>query len=681
MKKGLLVVACAAALGVFCGKKEEGITGEVGGKMVIGTMDLSATLSPLSPSLFGSNDILDLLFLHLHRIDPATGKMKPELAESWEFSEDLTAITYYLRRDVKWWDGQPVTAEDVFYTFERMNDPQVDYPDIARLRFIKQVEVLNPYAIRFTFDRVYADLLTDSDIMPVPKHVHEKDAAGFGANPVGNGPYRIKEWTPGAQLILAHNADFYRGRPPLDEIHIRNYVDAAAMVNDYAQGALDVVLNITPQAAQRLTENKNVLVDSRPGNSYLYIGWNLNNELLKDKDVRTALTMAIDRSDMLKTIFGGMGTISLGPLPPSSWGFNDSIQPIAYDPQKARDILARKGFEDRNRNNYLDRNGKEVVLTLITNTENPERVQILNAVVEDLKAIGIRVNARTLDAATFIGALVNKNFDGFIMGWNVSDRIDPTVYWHSDPMKSRYNFTSYHNPRVDSLIDLGVTMLNRNKAREIWREFQRLVYEDQPYTFLIAPNALAANYKRVKGADQGIALASAHTYWIPESERRIVVAAVVPEVKPVEPAGATPTVTPPAGTKPEERPEVKPPAVVAPERLLEAAAKKETTTTVVAPPPVAPPQPSVVTKPVPTKQIRPRYPESARALNVTGRVVVRVVVGVDGKVKGATVLSSFGNPACEEAALAAARQWEFNPATKDGEPFEQNVSIPFDFKP
>lgn len=678
MKKrfGFILIIIIPFMLLTCAKKEEVIKGEQGGKMVIGTADLPATISPLSPSIFGSNEILDLLFMHLHRIDPQTGKMKPELASSWEFSEDLTSITYYLRQGVKWWDGEPVTVEDIYYTFEKMRDPKVNYPDIARLRFIKKAEVVGPYAIKFTFEQVYADLLTDSDIIPVPKHIYEKVGEKFGTNPIGNGPYKIKEFIPGNTLILIYNEAYYRGRPPLDEINIRYYANTDAMITAFTQGDIDLILNITPTAAKNLAENKNIAIDSRPGNTYTYIGWNLNNEFLKDKDIRKALSIAVNRLKLLNDVFLGMGKLSLGPLPPSSWGFNEDITPVEYNPSKAKEILRQKGFEDRNRNNILDKNGRDFTLNIITNVENSDRVQILNNISGDLKALGIKVNAKTLDASSFISAIYNKNFDGFIMGWSVGEKIDPTVYWYSEPSKGKFNFVSYKNIVVDSLIDEGVIMLNRKKAKEIWGEFQKIIYEDQPYTFLVVPNEISAGYKRVKVSEEGIRLASAYTYWIPEAERRVVVAAVIP---PKKEEIVAPTPEKPTEKKPEETTK-KPPAVVAPEKLLEAAAKKETTT-VATPPPVAPPKPLVITKPVPTKQIKPKYPESARTIGAAGRVVVRVVVGTDGKVKAATILTSFGNPACEEAALASARQWEFNPATKDGVPFEQNISIPFDFKP
>ncbi|MBN2619572.1 TonB family protein, partial [candidate division WOR-3 bacterium] len=399
---------------------------------------------------------------------------------------------------------------------------------------------------------------------------------------------------------------------------------------------------------------------------------------------------------LLSDVFSGMGTISLGPLPPTCWGYTDEITPIQYNLAEAKQVFERKGFQDQNRNNIFDKERQDIVLTIITNKENPERVKILEQVAADLQKLGVRVNARTLDTRAFIQAIVAGDFDGYIMGWSVSGKLDPTTYWNSDPTKGRFNFVSYNNPVVDSLIDLGVAMLNRTKAQEIWSEFQRIVYEDLPYTFLIVANDISGAYKRVKNMEEGIQLASAYTYWIPAAERHVAVASLPPadttEIAAVTPEKPEVMEERPTGTetKPVETPE-KPPEIVKPEEILEAVAKKETTAVAIAPPdtttmtpvvvPVEPPKPSVITQAKPIKQVNPSYPESARAVGATGRVVVRVTVGTDGKIVGATILSSFGNPACEAAALSAAKKWEFTPATKDGVPFEQKISIPFNFKP
>ncbi len=694
MKKLLTMSLMVLLIGIACTQKVEPIKGEPGGRLVIGTTDLPVSLSPLTPSIFGSNEIMNLIFMSLHKIDPATGKMQPELARSWEFSEDLTAITYYLRTDVTWWDGTPVTAEDVVFTYERMKDPATNYPNAAAFRFIKDVRAVGPNAVRFTFDRVYADLLTDSDIMPLPKHAYEQLGTDkFGQQPVGNGPYKVKEFVPGSYLLLTCNDAYYRGRPPLDEIDIRYYARIDDLKNDFTQGALDIALNLNPAVANELASNKNVSIDSRPGATFTYIGWNLSNQFLGDQEVRRALTMAINRPRILNDIFSGMGTLSLGPLPPSSWGFDNGVAPLEYNVAKARETLRAKGFVDRNNNGFIDQGNRDATLTIITNSENPERVRILEQVTEDLKAIGIKVNPRIMRVDSFIAAVVTREFDGFIMGWSVGDKIDPAPYWYSEPAKGRFNFTAYKNKRVDSLIDAGAAMLNRKRAKEIWGEFQKTVYEEQPYTFLIVPNDISALYKRVKGADGGIQVANAFTYWIPEAERRIAVASVTPVTTPTPTPTTTPatttstptTTTGPRTARPVVTPTRPPPVVTAPERLLEAAAKKETTAVVtppvVPPPTVTPPRASVITQAKVLKQVPAKYPESAKALNASGVVKVKITIGTDGKVKTAVVSTSFGNPACEAAALTAARQWEFEPAKKDGVPFEQTISVPFSFNP
>jgi peptide/nickel transport system substrate-binding protein len=650
--------------------------------LVLGTIDLPSRISPLAPSVFSNSGILDLLFLHLHRVDKETGRMQPVLARSWEFSEDLKTITYYLRSDVEWWDGEPVTAHDILYTYQKMKDPETKYANVNALRFIHDVEVVDSYTIRFSFEKVYADILTDSDIVPVPRHVYEERGEQFGEQPVGNGPYRIERWVRGSGLFLTANAEYYRGRPPLDEIQIMHYADLDEMLDDFAEGALDVVLDITPSAAQNLRGNENVTIFSQPGNSYLYIGWNLTHQFLEDKEVRRAMSMAIDVQRILKDVYAGMGEVSLGPLPSSSWGFNGHVQVIVRDVEQARKILRERGFTDYNRNGIIDKGRNDFTLQILTNAENPDRVSILQLITEDLQEIGVRVNAQTLDAAAFINALVEKDFDGYIMGWSVGEKVDPAMFWGS---QGRYNFVSYANESVDSLIEAGVSMLDRKRATKIWNEFQEIIYADQPYTFLVVPNKVAATYKRVRGVEHNVKLASASAYWIPEAERRVSVAAVLPENIPTQQSRYE-EANAPRTFEPEPSSQDETPEVIAPERILEAAAQSDTTArdtqpTIVATSPPAPPKPSVITRAEATKRVEPQYPAAAAEFGAAGTIVVRVLVGEDGRVKETQLLKTFGNPACEQAALNAARQWQFNPATKDGIPFEQRVSIPFTFSP
>lgn len=665
-----------------CARKEAKFTGERGGSLVIGALDMPTRIDPLEPSLFSSNEILELLFLPLHRIDPQTGRMQPVLAESWEFSEDLRSVTYYLRKNVTWWDGKPVTAEDILFTYQKMKDPATNYPSINALRFVSEAEVINSRTIRFTCERVYADILTDTDIRPVPKHIYEEAGLDFGRNPVGNGPYKLKEWVPGQGMILTVNEGYYRGAPALEEIYVRHYTVAKDMIDDFTNGDLDLVLDITPSAAQDLRDNENVNVLTQPGNTYLYVAWNLSHPFLRDAQLRRALSLAINKQRILHDIYRDMGEISSGPLVPSSWGYNDEVMPVEYSVSNARELLRSMGFIDSNRNRLIDKDRQDFVLTIITNSENLDRAAILDYVAEDLRQLGIRVITRKLPANEFLDALANRQFDGYIMGWYVGDKIDPAIYWSS---QGRYNFVGYSNALVDSLIEKGVSMLDRKRAQQVWNEFQRTVHDDQPYSFLVVPNRMAAIYKRVKGVEHEVRLTSTHLYWIPEAERRVSVAVSMPEISRGERGAAIPAPIP-VRTDTTRVTSESTPAAVAPEQILEAVAQSDTSAadtslSIAVTLPPAPPKPSIISRAEPVKRIEPKYPAAAAEFNAAGTIVVRVLVGEDGKVKNARVMQSFGNPACEQAALDAARQWEFTPATKDGVPFEQRVSIPFTFTP
>ncbi|MBE0433197.1 hypothetical protein IBX73_07000, partial [candidate division WOR-3 bacterium] len=544
----------------FCARKEEKIAGEPGGRLVIGTLELPERLSPLEPSVFSSNDLLELIFLRLHAFDPATGKMVPVLAESWEFSEDLKSLTYYLRKNITWWDGTAVTAHDVLYTYQQMKDPATGHPNVNALRFISEVRVINDYAVKFTFDKVYADILTDSDIMPVPRHIHEQVGSDFGRYPVGNGPYRIREWIVGSGIALEANDDYFRGRPPLDEIVVRYYANAPQMFGDFSAGDLDLIFNIAPAAAQELRRDKDVTIHSRPGDTYLYIAWNQDHPFLKERAVREALAMTVDRKRMVNEIYGGMAELSRGPLPPSSWGYDEAVEMIDHNVDQARAMLEAQGFVDFNRNRLIDKDRKDFTLRIITNAESPDRVAILRYVAEDLQQIGVRVVPQVLAANDFVAALVDRQFDAFIMGWHVADKIDPAVIWHSE---GRYNLVSYANATADSLIDTGIAMLDRNSAKEVWNEFQKVVYEDQPYLFLVVPDDISATYDFVKGVGPGLGLANAHNYWIPASERRATAVALVREV---EPSAETLTREAAPASAPESiaMPDVQPTLVIAP---------------------------------------------------------------------------------------------------------------------
>jgi peptide/nickel transport system substrate-binding protein len=702
MNKVSIVIIFILLLIISCQRGEREIfTGEVGGEIVIGSTNEPTTLNPIYPPIGKSLEIENLLFLSLHGRN-SEGKIVPQLANSWEYSEDFRSITYYLRKDVKWSDGEPVTAEDVKFTFDLIKNPEVGSPLVASVRFIDSVKVLSTYVVCFYFQRVYADELLDSGISPLPKHIL-KDVtdlrnASFNTSPVGNGPYKIATWDRGEIMELVVNEDYYIGRPPLDKVIFWFASSEEDLSMELLEGNVDIVTDVSPSFYETIKDKEDINIVIKPGHTYTYIGWNLEKDLFKEKKMRLALTYAIDRDRLVKDVLLDLADIAKGPIPPTSWAYDDGLEAISYSPEKANSLLDEMGWALTRFSNIRRKERVPLTFTLITNKENPIRVAIANFVADELKKVGIDVKTEFLDTPTFITRLVSGEFDAFILGWSIKERIDPTMVWNSDPNKGKFNLVSYKNSSIDTMIDRGLLTLDRRETKKIWAEFQRIIAEDIPNTFLFYPQEISAASRRVNGIkedDTRFILASLEYYWIPENLRKTIDVAALGITEEVE-------------EEEEEEKEEKEEKVVNPEEILEKKAteeavkevtpevekvetegegetppvvegegvEKETTEVVEEKEPEIPP-----TLPKIKKLVVPAYPEAAKLVGAEGSVFVQVVIGTNGKVKSAKIVKSFGNPSCDAAALTAARATEWVPGTVNGKPAEMTQTYPIRFPP
>jgi len=703
MKRLMLALFLIVAFLLSCRKgEEEKFTGERGGKLIIGTIDEPTSLNPIYPPLGKSIGVEKLLFLSLHGRN-SQGKIVPELATSWEYSEDFKSIIYYLRKNVKWSDGESFTANDVKFTFDLIKNPDVGSPLTASVRFIDSVKVINQYEICFYFRRAYADELLDSGITPLPEHIlkdiRDLKYAAFNSSPVGNGPYKLEEWKKGESLTLVADEGYYKGKAALEEVVFWFAPDEEELSMELLEGNIDIVTDVTPSLYARIKDKSDINLVVKPGHTYTYIGWNLEKPLFAKDTMRLALTYAIDRKRLVKDVLLDLADIAKGPIPPTSWAYDDELSPIPYNMERAANFLDKLGWK-LNKLDKMRKKGKEkLTFSLITNKENSIRVAIANFIAAELKKVGIDVKTEFLDTPTFINRLVSKDFDAFILGWSIEERIDPTIVWNSDPSKGKFNLVSYKNPKIDSMIDRGLLALDRRETKEIWKEFQDIIARDLPNTFLFYPKEISAASKRVSGIngnDSRFILADLEHYWIPSSLRKTIdVASFVDTIKKegeiakekIEPekpivnpevllekkakeevakeaiSKSTKEVTEKKETGKETTPEVKPP-------------KPETTEVVKESPPEIPP-----TFPKIKKLVMPEYPEAAKLVGAEGNVFVQVVISINGKVKKAKIVKTFGNPVCDATALAAARATIWIPGTKNGEPTEMSQTYPIRFPP
>jgi len=691
-----------AAVVPGCSKQEKYQAGELGGSLVVGTLYEPASLNPVLLSYTASTDIHEKLFLRLHRFDKGMN-IVPELAKSWKFSEDFRELTYNLRRDVKWSDGQPVTAEDVKYTFDLMVDPKTRYAKVGLLQFVEGVEVVTPNAVKFKFNRVYSDELFDTGIFVLPKHVLSAMAGlrsgEFDAAPVTDGPFTVEQWARGSQLSLVSNQGFYKGRPALDRITVRFFADEPGLLAALQKGDVDVTSDLSPASVAQAYQDPNLTTIDYPGWTYTYIGWNLKSQLFSKVEMRRAFAMAINTTEMIQDVLKSKGKTVAGPLLPVSWAYDAEQKPLPYDPEKLKAELAAMGWREKNRDGFLyNKNPRQALeITLLLAQGQPVQEAAAMMVQKQLRETGVKVNLAVVDAVTFIQRIKEGKFDAMLFSWKNDFKVDPTAVWHSRPDKGRFNLLGYSNPTVDTLIDQGLATLSRRKAKDLWVKFQRIISDEQPTTYLFVPDIVTMVYKGFKGpgTDERGPLASLDEWWIPASERRgtvVAAAAPAPTTTPAVTPTPVPTPTPdrptptPATTisRPTTAPAAQPPKPVNPQDILAAEARPVTPPVAAAPATEPTPEPAAEpqiesTEPEVVKTVTPSYPEIDRRAGITGKVFVKVVVAADGSVKSVEVVRGL-SAGCDQAAMDAARKMTYKAGTENGKPVEKPKTIPFWFR-
>lgn len=505
---------------------------EYGGTVVIG---LEADFDSFNELTAADSDALQviqhMLFMALTRLDENL-EFKPYLAKSWEFSPDHRMVTFRLRDDVSWNDGLPTTAEDVLFTYRLMTNPEVGYPASSRFDLTDRVEIIDRYTVRFYFKKAYPDVLFDLQMPALPAHYLEKIPVAqiaqseFNRKPVGNGPFKLIKWKANSHLIFVANPDYAAGRPYLDRVIFTIIPDENVRLINLLTQEIDVIPFLTPNGFKQVQKNPALRALRYEGREFTFIAWNLARPLFT-KPVRQALTYAINKQEIIDTLLEGFAEPAIGPLMPFNWAFDKSLKDYTYNPEKARNLLNEAGWVDSNGDGLLDREGKSFQFALKVNAGSQLRKDVAVMVQAQLKKIGVHVEIEILEWNLFIDRVFQqRDFDAVILAWEAPFTVNPTDLWHSKAIEQGYNFVSYRNPKVDLLLEKGRYATDRDTARRYWSEFQRIILNDCPYTFLFIPDRLAAINRRIHGVKMDVRgfLANIEEWWIPVKDRKSVAA-------------------------------------------------------------------------------------------------------------------------------------------------------------
>ncbi len=442
----------------------------------------------------------------------------PYLAESWEIEPDGTSVTFHLRDDVKWHDGQPTDAHDVAFTFRLVTHPETGFPNGAFWAAYTPgeagVEVVDDYTVRFPIQPHAQPLDTWRAVAILPEHLlGDVPPAGmlghpYGSQcPVGNGPFVFKEHLDGQRWVFEANPEFPEslgGPSSIDRYIYRVAPDANTLLLELLSGAIDIYVNAPPSQAQQIANEASVELRAFPFRSVVFAAWNGRVPALSDPRVRMALTRGTDRNAIVSSVLEGYGTVADGTVPPFHWAYAEATDHGSYDPAAARRLLSDAGYEDRDDDGVREGlDGTRLSIELLTNEGSATFTPAALAMQAQLRDVGVELNVQSLEWNTIISRVTdaeNRDFEGAVLQWVAEFKPDDSDLFSSSSADATYGFSGTANVRMDALLRQLKEVIEREEAEPLWREYQTLLRQEHPYTFLYFPDRLAAVNRRVRNA-------------------------------------------------------------------------------------------------------------------------------------------------------------------------------------
>jgi ABC-type transport system substrate-binding protein len=425
-------------------------------------------------------------------------------------------ILFHLRPGVKFHDGHPLEAGDIKFTYQAVMDAANLSPRISDYEPVKTVEVVDPLTLRIVYKRLYSPALATWMIGILPEHLLnraalEEEARRRGLNPetmtirqslfnrqpVGCGPFRFRNWESDQYILLDRFRDYWEGPPNYHRYAYRIIPDLLTQEMEFYAGTVDSYA-VQPHQVQRLKDDPRYQSFSGLSFAYTYIGYNMRRPPFDDVRVRRALGMAIDVDKIIRYVLYGQGERITGPFPKQTDFYDHEVKPLPYDPAGAQELLAEAGWK-RSKGGWLEKEGKRLQFTLITNQGNDIRKAILSIVQDAWRKIGVDVRTDVLEWAVFIQERVDKHdFDALVLGWSMG--IDPDLYqiWHSSQTGPfQLNFCGFRNEQADDLIIRIRQEYERKQQIALCHRLHQIIAAEQPYTFLYAGKWTALLDKRI----------------------------------------------------------------------------------------------------------------------------------------------------------------------------------------
>ena len=463
-----------------------------GGTITIGHSSIPSIINPILTSDTISVTLTNLLFSSLVDFD-INRNIIPDLAKSWEVSRNGLVWTFYLREDVKFHDGHPLTAEDLEFTYRTIMDPKSKSPIAERYELLDGFETEGDYIFRIFLKYPSAPFLGRVTWPIAPKHLLENAdicSTEFNHNPIGSGPFKMSEWRKDNTIVLEANPHYFQqDRPIIDKLIFKVYPDRKSAIQAINTGEMDISLNLTTPDVLFMNGGRKFRTYATLNSSYYALFFNLDDPLFRDLRVRMAMDYAIDKEAIIKNQLKGYGEICTGPFGVRSWANNPEIQPTPHSVENARMLLSQAGWRSETEDGPIEKDGKPFEMTVMV----PSAHDVLERIAVGIKAQLAKSGIRT--KLVMGGASETKNgFQAILARAIVGTDPDYTYsFWHSQGGGGV--LASYSNPSVDSLLEQGRRISDMEQRKNIYRRIHEIIHDDYPAIFLVSGSEfIGSNY-------------------------------------------------------------------------------------------------------------------------------------------------------------------------------------------
>jgi peptide/nickel transport system substrate-binding protein len=501
----LLLAACGGAAPTAPSAEQPAAeTASGGGTIIVGAETDIESGDPIKASALATTRVLRNVYDGLVEFKLGSNELEPGLAESWAISEDGRQYTFTLRQGITFHDGEPFNAQAVEFAFRRAFDTAFEFYEPANtvgffLVGLQDVEVIDDYTVRLTLAEPNAAFLEflgyGAGRIVSPKAVRENGNAWLSDNPVGTGPFTFVAWEKGQRVELARNENYWKpDEPKAERLIFVPIPEPTARVTALLTGQVNMITVVPPDAVPQIEANPDFVYEQGPGNHYWFIVLNTREGPFADKRVRQAANYAIDRQGLADQILSGSARAATQPMPAANWAYADEISGYAYDPEKAKELLAEAGYPDGfTAKMIIPVSGSGMMLP----------VQMNEYIQGNLRDVGINVEIQSYEWVSYLGlwaqglneevAMNNQSImssEPYVMNFLFGSNFQPPNGW---------NTGYYSNSEVDALLNQALATADRNERAELYAQAQALIVEDAPWIFVVNDLQPMAYSAKVKG--------------------------------------------------------------------------------------------------------------------------------------------------------------------------------------